>query len=1033
MAEHNIISQKRIRFSHFLNAFLISGFLFGFFEIIYTTIRRSPSFIVPTEKYLFYLAILGLMVIMALILSFVWQGFYFLYSRLLVNRMGINFDSLRRIPNHLIFFCTWIFIYTNYELTLFFLKKFHNHDMISFTLALSQGIFVGFLLLCTAVFAQKNILHPQTKKMHGTRSRTIVSFIIRQIINPVYLSVLAILVLFQFNREWLGEVLDIPYLIFLTCFGCSTYAIYRLMKLHPFHFMNRLPFMITVLLLCLLTITSTAFTINYSNNLNVSIHKFSVIPDHILSDLSRVIDIKAFPALIKAPIESGDFDLKGYFEAKAQEFEYDDRPLAEIIGDTSDWNVILLSIDAVRSDHLSCYGYPFPTSPHLDTLAENGVLLERNYIQGGDTPNSINSFTSGIYAINFQRNATKLMKDILKEHGFTTGFVGYNEILKNHPFRQGYDDLVLFDTPYNEIFKSTSSEKMITEIKSMIDRNKDKRFFIYSHLLDPHAGYIRTPQTDQFVQSKQMLYDGEIAHTDFWIGNLIEHLEKLGLMDHTLLVITSDHGEEFKEHGNSWHGKFLYNESIHTPVIMNLPGIQGRRVKVPTGSVDIVPTILAFLGIEADPPRDGTNLLPLIYHGDHSALTPVYSMIPNANYKKFGVIFGPWKFIYNQKEKTFELYNYEIDPEERMNQVDRYPNVAKKLRDLLAEHYPNPKNPIPEIAADNVACDMDHDLALAPSEKKSGADPKKNDELGESTLPSKSVSQPSQSTDSSPPLHSNTELNEPRDVAFGPDCHYAVADFRNYRVAVFDQKDNLITQFGEKGNKISQFEDPCGIDFSKDNFIYVADTFNQRVQKYDASGNIVWTAGYRFCYPMDVVAASDGIWVSNTSMHELIKLDFNGKMTAKIVGAKGSKSALQKPVGIALDTEENIYVADSLNKEIKVFNREGTYLRSIPINGWQEQTYTLPYLCFDTDGHLFVTDPPNHRILAFNPATGEQIGQYPVEVGADTKSEFMFPMGVSYCPATDELAVVDCKHNRIVRLSCKMLLAKRMPMALSKS
>ena len=120
---------------------------------------------------------------------------------------------------------------------------------------------------------------------------------------------------------------------------------------------------------------------------------------------------------------------------------------------------------------------------------------------------------------------------------------------------------------------------------------KDDRFLLYSHWLDPHAGYIRNAETSRFKGSSQQNYDGEIAFADKWFGELIKYLKEVNLLDRTLVMVTADHGEEFRDHGNSWHGKFLYSESIQTPVIINFPHLMNRRVKIPVGSVDMIPTI----------------------------------------------------------------------------------------------------------------------------------------------------------------------------------------------------------------------------------------------------------------------------------------------------------------------------------------------------------------------------------------------------------------------------------------------------------
>lgn len=375
------------------------------------------------------------------------------------------------------------------------------------------------------------------------------------------------------------------------------------------------------------------------------------------------------PPSIAQPVRPENFDFARWAAANRQDYPWPDEASVDPAAAGREWNVILITVDALRADHMSCYGYPFMTTPFIDRLARSGVLFERCYAQGGDSIYSLNSLMSGMLPWKYRNEVDPMLQDILATQGFATVYVGYDYVLKNGAFRNGFSETELLPGDRAEVWGRATSQTLVDGIIKAVDRHAHHRFFIYSHLLDPHAEYLENMETERFAASSQPAYDGEIAFTDQHVGRLMIFLNQAGLLQKTLVVLTADHGEAFGEHGNTFHGRYLYDESIRIPLIMSLPYVPERRVRIPVGHVDIAPTILDFLGINPPESMEGISQLPLIYSGDVAGIAPIEVFIHSENYKKRGLIYGPWKYIENLTDGTAELYHLEEDPAEKFNRI----------------------------------------------------------------------------------------------------------------------------------------------------------------------------------------------------------------------------------------------------------------------------------------------------------------------------------------------------------------------------
>jgi arylsulfatase A-like enzyme len=319
-------------------------------------------------------------------------------------------------------------------------------------------------------------------------------------------------------------------------------------------------------------------------------------------------------------------------------------------------NVILIVVDAMRPDHLGCYGYQRPTSPNMDLLAERSVKFETAITQAPWTKGAFSSIFTSLYP--FQHSVTDwesvmpdsqvTLPEILKEHGYDTrcvinmiGLAGRFGVLS------GFDEIVERGNKYRDAAETTDMA-----IRMM--RESSGPFFLVVHYFDTHepyrppvnyvdmirhesdpdpfsrrrrkpggsgeheeSGESRLVPSDDEILNDMLLYDGCIRYVDNEIGRILSFIDDAGLEENTFLVVTADHGEAFWEHGIAGHGANVYDEAIRVPLIVHYPEAMAMtgRVEEQVAHVDIMPTILEFLGIEDDHHREGTELRSLIETG----------------------------------------------------------------------------------------------------------------------------------------------------------------------------------------------------------------------------------------------------------------------------------------------------------------------------------------------------------------------------------------------------------------------------------
>lgn len=366
-------------------------------------------------------------------------------------------------------------------------------------------------------------------------------------------------------------------------------------------------------------------------------------------------------------------------------------------------NLLLITIDTLRADRLSCYDSTHLKTSHIDGLTTEGALFTRAFANTSTTlPSHANILlgVSPLYHGIHENSYFVVHKDYLtlaehlKTAGYTTGaFVGAFPLDRKFGLDQGfdvYDDDFGNRSSYNLQKLERKSADVLTKASQWLE-TQTSPWFLWVHCYDPHDPYIPpSPYSEQYAQSP---YDGEVAYVDAELGEFLQNLQENKRLEDTFIVFTGDHGESLGQHGELTHGFFAYNTSIWIPLIISGPGIKSSHVDQPVSHLDIFPTVCDLLKIKKPEFLQGISLMPsirgrklsdrLIYF---ESLSPHYSMgwAPLQGFVK-----GRFKFI---ESPIPELYDLEIDFDEQKNlaaEHDLRP-FQKKLSEVI-EQYTSPK------------------------------------------------------------------------------------------------------------------------------------------------------------------------------------------------------------------------------------------------------------------------------------------------------------------------------------------------------
>lgn len=382
-------------------------------------------------------------------------------------------------------------------------------------------------------------------------------------------------------------------------------------------------------------------------------------------------------------------------------------------------NVLLIGVDTLRADHVGCLGYERDTTPTLDRLAREGVLCARTMSTSGWTLPSVMSVMTSLYpdvhqTYTYEKRLPEevtTLAEILRANGYTTaGFISNFIIDGKYGFSDGFDLYDDFTVPLDsgmDIFERhdevlgerhlVCTSELVTRVAvRWLEHGPHEPFFMFVFYVDPHYDYIppapfdtmfdpryegdmdgrgiaKEPRhsqrpSDRDLQHLLALYDGEIRYTDGCVAELLQAFAKSGSLNNTLIVFFADHGDEFYEHGKTAHDRTLYDEILHVPLILWWPDRfpAGRRMDALTSLVDIMPTVLDYLGLPHEDPVQGASLRPLIEGKTDRLHDTVWAEL-NTWIHVQAVIGDRHKLVWNVGDDTWELYHLHHDPGEQAN------------------------------------------------------------------------------------------------------------------------------------------------------------------------------------------------------------------------------------------------------------------------------------------------------------------------------------------------------------------------------
>ena len=394
--------------------------------------------------------------------------------------------------------------------------------------------------------------------------------------------------------------------------------------------------------------------------------------------------------------------------------------------------IILISLDTLRADHLGIYGYHRNTSPSIDAFSNESVVFDRAVVQSPFTLPSHMSIMTSLHPSSHgvltkdNRLADELvtLAELLREGGYKTAAFTDGAFMKgDYGFKQGFD---IYDGD-----KRIGIARILPKVKKWLEENKSKPFLLFIHCYDIHDPYTPpapyntifhdftyagnfVPSTenmqaaawrgmgvsDEDLHHIKALYDGGIRYTDDKIGEFLSYLQEAGLQDNSLIIITSDHGEEFREHGSFLHWKLYFRPNLHVPLIMHMPNYPKKKITIRelVQSIDILPTILDVAHLPPHSNAQGRTLLPMIkrnstflgrfwVHLLHSFSKDENTSIAIDSIKNiphhFSIISDCYQLIYNIKSGSIQLFDLRNDPLAQNNITNNHKTTVKQLLSKL--------------------------------------------------------------------------------------------------------------------------------------------------------------------------------------------------------------------------------------------------------------------------------------------------------------------------------------------------------------
>jgi arylsulfatase A-like enzyme len=354
-----------------------------------------------------------------------------------------------------------------------------------------------------------------------------------------------------------------------------------------------------------------------------------------------------------------------------------------------DFDVLLITIDTTRADHLGMYGYRRATSPALDKLAGDGVVFEHGWAHAPSTRYSMPAILTGRLPLDVYYDTTiagwpgllpkgPSLACALQPLGFYTSAITNYEYFDrsrhmDRCFAEYDNENARLHTQVGQgpaATRGSSSKEQSDKAIAFVDKHPGERWFLWVHYYDPHYEYERHPGID-FGSKDEDRYDGEIRYTDLHIERLLDTLRAKGLYDKTVVVVTGDHGEGFGEHGVLQHGYHLYSPQTKVPFVIRVPGLPPHRSTTPAGHVDILPTLVNLAGGQPTTEMMGRSLVDVLAGApDRDRVIHQQLSYENNNEMRAGVS-RQCHVIYNVSPNTsWEVYRVDQDPLEERDLAD---------------------------------------------------------------------------------------------------------------------------------------------------------------------------------------------------------------------------------------------------------------------------------------------------------------------------------------------------------------------------
>jgi choline-sulfatase len=385
-------------------------------------------------------------------------------------------------------------------------------------------------------------------------------------------------------------------------------------------------------------------------------------------------------------------------------------PKPEVASARRDVNVLLITVDTLRADYLSCYGGKAVPTPNMDALASRGVLFAQAFAQVPLTAPSHACILTGTYPpVHKLRDNGGFILDsgvptlatITQQAGLeTAAFVAAAVLDHYYGLNRGFNNYVDEMTTKRgkgalpgvvpevraEIITRRALNWLDTQLQHGIGKTPQRNFLLWVHYYDPHFPY--DPPPPYRTRYAKNLYGGEVAYADAQVGRLLKGLAERGLQERTLIVLLGDHGESLGEHGEYTHGVFLYDSTLHIPLVVAGPGVAVNKIVTQqVRTIDVMPTILELLGLPAGEKAQGVSLAPALTQGKDVPANDAYSetIYPKTNlgWAELRAVRTPqYKLI---QAPTPELYRLQTDPGESRNVKSQYPAEFDQLQKKIQE------------------------------------------------------------------------------------------------------------------------------------------------------------------------------------------------------------------------------------------------------------------------------------------------------------------------------------------------------------